>query len=191
MDITPRANVLLHPGEPAAGGGQADVCVELVSKPMYLCAIRDLARQITKRLGFQEDQAAQIVLAIDEALANVMKHGYGGASDGRIWVRFIPMRDDAKGPGLRVVVEDEGVQVDPAGIKGRDLEDIRPGGLGVHIIRQVMDLASYELRAPKGMRLTLEKFISSPAVGGGGPGGLGVTSTGGATAASNQGSKSS
>lgn len=150
------------------GSDQADVVVDLVSKPMYLCAVRDMCRQIAKRLGFHEDQAAQIVLAVDEALANVMKHGYGGASDGRIWVRFAPFRDALRGPALRVVIEDEGVQVEPGAIKGRDLEDIRPGGLGVHIIRQVMDSAQYEKRALKGMRLTLEKFVSSPAVTGSG-----------------------
>ena len=62
-----------------------------------------------------------------------------------------------------MVIEDEARQVEPESIKGRDLADIRPGGLGVHIIREVTDLAVYEKRAGAGMRLTIEKYVSSPA----------------------------
>lgn len=143
---------------------QPEVRVELASKPAYLCAIRDMTRQFTKRIGFSDDQAHQIVLAVDEALANVMKHGYAGRTDGRIWLELHEYSDASRGRGLRIVVEDEGVQVDPASIKGRDLADIRPGGLGVHIIREVMDKAVYERRERRGMRLTMEKLLSSPAV---------------------------
>ena len=48
-------------------------------------------------------------------------------------------------------------QVDPESIQPRDLDDIRPGGLGVHIIREVMDEVAYEKRQGPGMRLTMIK----------------------------------
>jgi hypothetical protein len=63
--------------------------------------------------------------------------------------------------GLRIVIEDCGRQADPDAIKGRDLDDIRPGGLGVHIIREVMDQAVYEKRPAGGMRLTLVKWLDT------------------------------
>ncbi|MEC9374353.1 MAG: ATP-binding protein, partial [Planctomycetota bacterium] len=66
---------------------------------------------------------------------------------------------DGRRKGIRIVIEDEGRQVDPSKVKGRDLDDIRPGGLGDHIIRQVMDSVTYEQRTGKGMRLILEKMI--------------------------------
>jgi anti-sigma regulatory factor (Ser/Thr protein kinase) len=70
---------------------------------------------------------------------------------------------DAHSPGgVRIVIEDEARQVDPTRMKSRDLEDIRPGGLGVHIIREVMDEAVYEKRAPVGMRLTMVKHAPRP-----------------------------
>ena len=44
-------------------------------------------------------------------------------------------------------------------IRGRNLEDVRPGGVGVHIIRQVFDYVKYEPRR-RGTRLILEKRFS-------------------------------
>jgi serine/threonine-protein kinase RsbW len=155
------------PTPPAATRPEATI--ELVSKPAYLCAVRDFMRAACRRSGLSDDQSAQVVLALDEALANVMKHGYEGRSDGWIRVSLTPFSNssDARGPGLRIVIEDEAKQVDIASIKSRDLADVRPGGLGVHIIQQVMDSAVYERReGGVGMRLTLVKHLSSPAITG-------------------------
>ncbi len=144
--------------------------LELPSRPTYLCAVRCFVGEVCRRHSFTELQTSQIVLAVDEALANVMRHGYEGNGEGRIVVKVDPITDSAKGPGLKFTMDDWGRQVDPASIKGRDLEDIRPGGLGVHIIRRVMDSAVYEAPAGQGMRLTMTKFVSSPAAVGDGLG---------------------
>jgi anti-sigma regulatory factor (Ser/Thr protein kinase) len=113
-----------------------------------------MVAQSARRLGFADQQASQIALAVDEALTNIMKHGYDRRQDGRIWLKLRPL---AQPPALEVVIEDEGKQVEPCQIKGRDLEDIRPGGLGVHIIKEVMDEVRYEKRNNSGMRLTMIK----------------------------------
>jgi len=131
------------------------VHLRLISDPRYLSGARELVTAIARRLGFDETVGCQIALAVDEALANVMRHGYGGATDRPIWIDVWPL----EGGGLRIVIEDEARQVDLGCIRGRDLEDIKPGGLGVHIIKEVMDEATYEHRADKGMRLTLEKRL--------------------------------
>jgi anti-sigma regulatory factor (Ser/Thr protein kinase) len=56
------------------------------------------------------------------------------------------------------MIEDEAEQVDPCTIKSRCLDEVRPGGLGVHIIREVMDEVAYECRSGGvGMRLTMVK----------------------------------
>lgn len=149
----------------ASADANAEVRIELLSKPVYLCAVRDFMRQVCRRHGFHDDQTAQIVLAVDEALANVMKHGYANHPDGHIWVAIAPFMQSLRGPGLRIVIEDAAKQVDLASIKSRDLAEVRPGGLGVHIIKQVMDEATYAHReGGVGMRLTLVKHLSSPAV---------------------------
>jgi anti-sigma regulatory factor (Ser/Thr protein kinase) len=94
---------------------------------------------------------------VDEALCNVIRHGYERRVDGMIWMSVWPLPDDGKGPGVKIVIEDEARQVEPEKIKGRDLADVKPGGLGVHIIREVMDEAKYEKRDGAGMRLTMVK----------------------------------
>jgi anti-sigma regulatory factor (Ser/Thr protein kinase) len=56
------------------------------------------------------------------------------------------------------VVRDYGRAVDPATIRGRDLSEVRPGGLGVHIIRSIMDEVCYEPAAGGGTRLNMLKW---------------------------------
>ncbi|MFO0832835.1 MAG: ATP-binding protein [Phycisphaerales bacterium] len=146
------------------GTSHAALAMDLPSDARYLCAVRAFIGEVCRRHGFAEMQTSQVVLAVDEALANVMKHGYGGRPDGRISLRISAVADGVKGPGLSFTIDDWGRQVDPSSIRSRDLADIRPGGLGVHIIRQVMDSAQYETPANQGMRLTMVKFLSSPAV---------------------------
>lgn len=135
-----------------------DIRIQMVSDPNYLSGARDLVASVARRLGFSEEGCGQIALAVDEALCNVIRHGYDRRRDGPIWISLWPLQgENGTGPGLRIVVEDEAKQVDPSVIKSRDLDEIRPGGLGVHIIRQVMDEVKYEKRERVGMRLTLVK----------------------------------
>lgn len=137
------------------------VRIELYSQPRYLSGARDLVSAIAKRFGFDDTACGQLALAVDEALCNVIRHGYDRRPDGRIWVSLWPCSDDEGRPGgIRIVIEDLARQVDPEKIRGRDLEDIRPGGLGVYIIRQVMDAVRYEKRSEGGMRLLMTKLLA-------------------------------
>ncbi len=138
---------------------------EMLSQPRYLSAVRAMVQNVAQRFGFSESDCNQISLAVDEALCNVINHGYEKREDGRIWVSVWPVEHP---PGIRVVIEDVARQVDPADIRPRDLDEIRPGGLGVHIIREVMDSVVYERRTEGGMRLTLTKYIEGRAAAGGG-----------------------
>ena len=133
--------------------------IRLVSDPIYLSGARELVSSVARRLGFDDLQCSKIALAVDEALCNIIRHGYDRAPDRPIWVRLWPDTHDDEGKprGLKLQIDDEARQVEPEKLKGRDLDDIRPGGLGVHIIREVMDEVVYTKREPKGMRLTMTK----------------------------------
>jgi anti-sigma regulatory factor (Ser/Thr protein kinase) len=135
--------------------------LELLSQPRFLAAVRALISSLAQRVGFDEISCGQVSLAVDEALCNIINHGYDKRPDGRIWVNVWMVERDQ--PSLRIVIEDRAKQVDPQTIRSRDLEDIRPGGLGVYIIREVMDEASYEKREGGGMRLTLFKRVAPQA----------------------------
>ena len=126
-----------------------------------LSAVREEVRRIAAEENFDEDAVARIALVIDEALANVINHGYEGASGQPIDLCFSRVTGTT-GRGLEITVRDFGRQVDPAKIQSRDLDDIRPGGLGVHIIRSVMDDVRYDCPPDGGMRLTMVRWLNRP-----------------------------
>jgi anti-sigma regulatory factor (Ser/Thr protein kinase) len=113
---------------------------------------------------------------VDEALCNVIRHGYEQRGDGSIEVCVWPMAgedaggsgDDpgAVGGGLYIRIEDRGRQTEPDHIRSRELTEIRPGGLGVHIIKEVMDYVRYDKREGGGMRLTMMKRAGGSGGGG-------------------------
>lgn len=136
----------------------AAVELRLLSDPIFLAGARELVLGLTRRLGFRQDESGRIALAVDEALANVINHGYDRQRDKPIWIH-VWTQTESGAPGIRIMIEDEARQIDPESICGRDLDDIKPGGLGVHIIREVMDSALYERRPSVGMRLSMCKAL--------------------------------
>lgn len=134
---------------------------EMLSQPRYLSSARAMAAAVAERYGFDDCTCGQIALAVDEALSNVIKHGYNREPTGRIWLTITPVEGPRGVEALRITIEDRAQQVDLDCIKSRDLDDIRPGGLGVHIIRHLMDQAVWEKRPEGGMRLTLVKLKNS------------------------------
>ena len=142
------------------------VKMQMQSDPMLLSGAREMVSWIARRSGFSDMDCSQIALAVDEALCNVFRHGYDRQTDRPIWLSIwseMGTAGDVKSPPrIRIEIEDEARQVDPERIKSRDLDDVRPGGLGVHIIRQVMDEAVYARREGAGMRLTMVKQGAGP-----------------------------
>ncbi len=123
--------------------------------------VRAAVEAAAVRLGLSEDAAGKVVLAVDEAASNVIRHGYGGRQDRPIWMRISPI-DFEGNPAMEILIEDECQGVDLNKIKGRPLEEIRPGGLGVHIIQGVMDAVEYRHREDgAGISLRMVKRIQS------------------------------
>lgn len=160
-----------------------EVRIELRSNPIYLSGTREMVAAVARRLGFLDEACGQIALAVDEALCNVIRHGYGRRTDRPIWITLrplggVPNPEVGSNPttGLEIMIEDEAKQVDPCLIRSRDLEEVRPGGLGVHIIKAVMDDVRYERREGVGMRLVMVKQRAVAGNGGTGGGGARASS---------------
>ena len=81
------------------------------------------------------------MLSVDEVLTNIIRHCDHGKDDQRIDIEFSAQGEPAE--ALHIRLRDYGQFVDPARIKLRDLADVRPGGLGVHIISNCMDCVRY------------------------------------------------
>ena len=96
--------------------------------------IRDAMRKAVEGCGCSAKSTADIVLAIDEACQNIIRHAYRGDSD-----NVIEIEVEHRGDGLVFTLADQAPAIDPNVVKPRDLDDIRPGGLGTHFISRVMD----------------------------------------------------
>ena len=120
--------------------------------------VRAAVEKACRMVGFKECIIGRVVLSVDEALANIIKHAYEGDQDQPIKVELRPFRN-GDGAGLRVRLRDYGLVVDRSKIKSRDLADVRPGGLGVHIMTDCMDVVEYQPADGGGTLLTMEKRI--------------------------------
>jgi len=135
--------------------------LHISSNPEYLQVVRLAVRQVGRVVGFDEKARDLIVLAVEEALTNVIRHSYGGPCDEQIVIKLNRIDSDPAGGGgaLEISVRDFGRKVDPETIKGRDLDQVRPGGLGVHLIKSVMDEVEYCSAPGQGMLLQMKKYL--------------------------------
>jgi len=136
--------------------------VELPSDPGMLCVVRSVMESLTEALGFAEPEIRSVTRAVDEALTNIMRHSYGGALDRRIEMSCLrlPKRRAVHGEGFEIRLVDYGPKIDPAKLRGRPLDEIKPGGLGLHFIRQSMDIVEFK-RARGTNVLRLVKYLQS------------------------------
>jgi serine/threonine-protein kinase RsbW len=137
--------------------------LELISSPSLLCAVRGAVERLTEAFGFSGTDSRAVTRAVDEALTNIIRHAYGGASDQPIEVLFRMTErhetEDSEGEdGLEIVMSDHGPAVDAEKLCGRELSDVKPGGLGLHFIRESMDVVEFK-RADDINSLRLVKYL--------------------------------
>ncbi|MDP2158050.1 MAG: ATP-binding protein [Nitrospirota bacterium] len=129
-----------------------EVTLKVRSHPRYLSLIRDVTARFCMTCGLDEETVGQIKLAVDEACSNVIKYAYRGDTSKDIVVKYGSSKKQ-----ISIIIEDSGEKADPGKIQGRDLDDVRPGGLGMHFIRRVFDLVEFDPKKVKGNRLLLMK----------------------------------
>ena len=134
--------------------------LELRSDPRVLPHVRQRLRTWLLERGWAEHQAGEVVLAVDEALSNVIRHGYGGRCNQRVLLSVAPLGPPDASTGVEVRVRDFSECVDLSQINGRPLDDVRPGGLGVHLIRAMMESVEYSHAPGGGLLLIMRKSKS-------------------------------
>jgi len=148
-----------------AGGGEGSWLLKLAlrSDPGLLCAVRGAVERLTESLGFTAADCRAVTRAVDEALTNIIRHAYAGAPDQLIELAFRAAQGPGDGipGGLEIVMRDRGPAVDPEKLCGRALGDVKPGGLGLHFIRQSMDVVEFK-RANGANHLRLVKYVRAP-----------------------------
>ena len=140
-----------------------DLRLEFFSRPLFLGVVRRTLDSLFVRVGVGPAKSAQLCLAVDEAISNIIRHGYDNDPDGRIEL-LVTLQTE---PNRELILEllDQAKCVDLDTIQSRELDDIRPGGLGVHIISEIMDKAEYSHRPEGGMRLVMRYPLPEKPIG--------------------------
>jgi anti-sigma regulatory factor (Ser/Thr protein kinase) len=113
--------------------------LSIPSHPKYLQLVRRMVETITAISGISKKDADGIILAVDEACANIIRHGYQDQPHGTIHLYF-----DVHQTELGITIEDFGIQWDPETLQPRDLDEVRSGGLGIPMMQCVMDCVDFD-----------------------------------------------
>ena len=115
-----------------------------------LGAVRAAVREACRQAGCGDECGEQVVLAVNEACMNIIQHGYRFAAGEQFMLRL--SADDGM---LTACLLDHGAAVSEADLRPRELDELRPGGLGVRFIRAMMDEVGF-LPAPNGFTNCLQ-----------------------------------
>jgi serine/threonine-protein kinase RsbW len=130
--------------------------VQFAAKFEFLDEIRDYVGKIARESGFGDKDVYNIQLATDEAASNIIEHAYENRSDG-----VLELSCSVQGNTIEIVLTDHGETFDPSEIPlpdlKADLSDRKIGGLGIFLMRKLMDEVHYESRADKSNTLTMIK----------------------------------
>lgn len=142
-------------------GKQLEVKAEFHTDPCLLASVRALVRGFAQSCGVPGERIDGIVLGVDEACTNVIRHAYAGATDQRFWVT---LRNDDE--GLEVELLDLGEPAPPDCYTQRPLAPRGPGslpvgGLGVHLVNQVFDEVEFVPGTERGNRIRLRVYATA------------------------------
>ncbi len=122
----------------------------------FLDEIREFVAQVAREGGFNEKEIYSLQLAADEAATNIIEHAYAGVSDAELDVAC-----DMRGDTLVISMHDTGTSFDPSVVKQpnlkADLSERQIGGLGIYLMRKLMDEVRYESNPRTGNFLTMTK----------------------------------
>ena len=113
--------------------------VVLPSHPRYLCIARAMVRELGEVSGLPEEDVHAVALAVDEALANVMRHAYKGSHEHQI-----EFNCDVYDDRMEFRLLDTGEAPVAERICGQPLDEFSLSGRGTHLIREIMDDVCYQ-----------------------------------------------
>src|SRR5574342_554081 len=122
----------------------------------YLDEIREFVGDIARQGGFGDKDIYNIQLAADEAASNIIEHAYEGNKNGVLEISC-GVQDGA----IKIIMVDHGDSFDPSAIPlpdlKADLSERKIGGLGIFLMRKLIDEVHYESRRDKSNVLTMVK----------------------------------
>ncbi|GBD90723.1 serine-protein kinase RsbW [bacterium BMS3Abin04] len=136
-----------------------DKKLTIKSSTANLSTVRNFIKSSALECGFDEETTGKIILAVDEACTNIIKHAYNYSPDGEILVnvKFYNKK-------FSIIITDNGSSFDSSLIPEPNLEEYlkqkKVGGLGMFLMRKLMDQIKYSHPAKGKNRVTLVKYLS-------------------------------
>ena len=142
-------------------GGQAHRLRKTIeSRTDKLLEVREFVLHAAREFGFNEEEASKIVLAVDEACTNIIKHAYQFAPDRKIEIIIQPDKDR-----MQITVIDDGKAFNPSITRLPDLKQhlthYRRGGLGIYLMRTLMDKVEYNYTPGRKNQVRLTKYLTA------------------------------
>ncbi|MBA4312604.1 MAG: ATP-binding protein [Chlorobiaceae bacterium] len=134
--------------------------LNISSNTEKLNAVREFISIAAHNFGFDDETASKISLAVDEACTNIIKHAYEYAPNKELEIKVLTNKQQ-----FEVIITHQGKLLDPKLIKTPDMKEYlvhpRRGGLGIHLMRLLMDSVEYKIRDDKKCEVHLMKKIST------------------------------
>jgi serine/threonine-protein kinase RsbW len=131
---------------------------EFANDLKVLDGVREMIADAVARGGFQAAYINRLQIAVDEAVTNIIEHGYGDQPPGST---TFTMRIDANPDEFRVEILDRGARYDQPPLEDIDIQRHvaagRTGGLGVFLMRRIMDVVDYQYETGRHNRLVMVK----------------------------------
>ena len=103
--------------------------------------VRNFCREVFEKLEIQQELKDELVLAIAEAAQNIVKHAFkNSANVNELMVVEISCENNK----LQIAFYDRGTPVDPKKVKHREIDNVKPGGLGTFFIQEIMDAVEFK-----------------------------------------------
>jgi serine/threonine-protein kinase RsbW len=128
--------------------------LRIPARPEWVALARLAAATVANRIHFSLEDIEDVKIAVAEACAAVIQHDAHG--------EFIDLTCEALDDALRVRVRDSGRHGIPAAGGVVNFEEARTAGLGIFVIRSLMDEVTYDVDARSGTDLTMVKRLQTP-----------------------------
>ena len=103
--------------------------------------VRNFCREVFEKLQIQQDLKDELVLAIAEAAQNIVKHAFKNSADVN---ELMVVEISCENNKLQIAFYDRGTPVDPKKVKHREIDNVKPGGLGTFFIQEIMDAVEFK-----------------------------------------------
>ncbi len=132
--------------------------LHIKSQTEKLHLVRDFISTAARNFGFDDESASKIMLAVDEACTNVIKHAY----------EFVPTRDIdieivSNGRKFEIIIMHNGKSFDPGAVKSPNMKEYlrryQRGGLGMHLMRSMLDEVEYKTLPDRRSAVHLIKYL--------------------------------